>query len=107
MHLRRLPISKQRNKTDFKEELESVLSNGPEGNINNSVVEKMSARARDYIASYHHLKTKDANDIPQCSKLSKTTIERMRRMYRCHRSVVDIEHGVISKLVGQLNSKSC
>ena len=104
--LRRIPISKRRNKKKFMEELKLALSTHDGAMITKGIVDKMCARARDYIASYYFLNKKNDDETKRYSRLSKVSIERMRRLYRAHRSMIDIDHGSIVKLAGQLNSDS-
>ena len=104
LYLQRIPISKRRNKNKFMEELKLALSTRDGAMITKDVVAKMCARARDYIVSYYFLNKENDEEKQRHSRLSKVSIERMRRIYRCHRSMIDLDHGAIVNLAAHLNS---
>ena len=73
--------------------------------MNRDKVRKMSARARDYIVAYYNLHYTEGKDKPPLyNRLELSDIERMRRTYRCHRSILDICGGECNKMAKDIQA---
>ena len=100
--LRTVPLEKRRSVEQFKQQVRLALSRDKGAMLSQEKIIRFSARARDYIAAYHHLhkasqpKTKDNTASPHSTTLTTLKmkdIERMKRTYRSHRGVERCDTG--------------
>ena len=88
IYQRNKPFTERRSISQFKDNLRLSLSTDAGANLNRSRIRRFAARARDYIAAYYLLDNKN-DDVS--TRLSKKDIDKMCKVYRCHRNIQDIE----------------
>ena len=91
IYLRNIPLKDRKQYGHFKRHVHLSLSPSDGSKLSQTRVAKFSARSRDYIAAYFSLANESHDTF---TALSKEDIEKMRKKYRCHRCVLDIETAV-------------
>lgn len=96
LYIRNLPIKKRKRVKDFLSHVQLALSADKGANLTKELIRKLSARARDYMAAYHILS--NDNVTKTHTSISKKEIDKMRKVYRCHQCILDIETKVSIEL---------
>ena len=72
------------------------------GNITKEKVRHFSGRARDYNVAYLLLKKDGDQFTNNTSSLTKNDIEKMKKMYRSHRNIIDQENKAIKDMLADI-----
>ena len=75
---------------DFHLHVNLALSTDKGAGLTKNLIRKLSARARNYMAAYYLLAHGNMATKTH-SSIAKKEIDRMRKVYRCHRYILDIE----------------
>ena len=99
MYIRNLPLSKRKTTDQFRKQLNLAMSKTEGARLDRRFIRRTSARERDYIVAYYNLHYCNGEETsPVHCRLEKSDIEKMRRTYRCHRSIYDISHSECSNV---------
>ena len=92
---RQIPLENKRKKSDFKEAVSHSI-----GVLTTPTVRKCDRKARTYIQAYYYLEVMRQGDgAQQDEHLSLSTIEKVQKDFKIHRSAIDFDRSFCNGLV--------
>jgi hypothetical protein len=92
---RQIPLEKKRKKSDFKEAVSHSI-----GVLTTPTVRKCDRKARTYIQAYYYLEVMQQREGTQPEEqLSLSTIEKVQKDFKIHRSAIDFDRSFCNGLV--------
>ena len=100
--MRSIPLAKRRSIKTFTGSVKLCLSTKDGATITKEKVRHFSGRARDYNVTYLLLKKDGDQFTDNTSSLTKNDIEKMKKMYRSHRNIIDQENKAIKDMLADI-----
>jgi hypothetical protein len=92
---RQIPLEKKRKKSDFKEAVRRSIDV-----LTTPTVRKCDRKARTYIQAYYYLEVMCQGEVTQPEEqLSLSTIEKVQKDFKVHRSAIDFDRSFCCALV--------
>jgi len=92
---RQIPLEKKRKKSDFKEAVSHSINV-----LSTATVRKCNRKARTYIQAYYYLEVlRQGERVQPDEELSLSTIEKVQKDFKVHRSAIDFDRSFCSELV--------
>ena len=101
-YMRSIPLAMRRSIKTFTESVKLCLSTKDGAIITKEKVRRFSGRARDYNVAYLLLQ-KDGDELTEnTTSLTKQDIEKMKKMYRSHRNIIDQENKAMKDMLADI-----
>ena len=96
LNYRRAPLDEKKNKDKFRKLVRKCISRE---SITLEMRRKFARRAREYIVAYRALALQRTDDSDPLPTMSASLIEKVMKVYKTHRNIVDQEKGWLKKVV--------